>query len=193
MFVWGLGVESANPMSAVFFTAKSHRGSAARNRSPLLLVLKPHFFWMGDQHGKQDRLWSKTQASELCATRWCPSSLAKLVQITPIMGFINQLITEGHHIVVSTSRWVAASVEDLGFVLPADSVGEYFPQKQFFISPELMELYKVSIFPQDSRHDLSFYHISNIRRTIHSYIAITTINPSYCSSKPNSYLGGPTL
>ena len=84
MFVWGLGVESANPMSAVFFTAKSHRGSAARNRSPLLLVLKPHFFWMGDQHGKQDRLWSKTQASELCATRWCPSSLAKLVQITPI-------------------------------------------------------------------------------------------------------------
>jgi hypothetical protein len=39
---------------------------------------------MGDQHGKQDRLWSKTQASELCATRWCPSSLAKLVQITPI-------------------------------------------------------------------------------------------------------------
>ena len=46
-------------------------------------------------------------------TRWCPSSLAKLVQITPIslwfmdvygryiaivfMGFINPLITGGHH------------------------------------------------------------------------------------------------
>ena len=42
-------------------------------------------------------------------TRWCPSSLAKLVQITPIslwfmaditivfMVFINQLITGGHH------------------------------------------------------------------------------------------------
>ena len=42
-------------------------------------------------------------------TRWGPSSLAKLVQITPIslwfmaditivfMGFINQLITGGHH------------------------------------------------------------------------------------------------
>ena len=40
---------------------------------------------------------------------WCPTSLAKLVQITPIslwfmaditivfMGFINQLITGGHH------------------------------------------------------------------------------------------------
>ena len=42
-------------------------------------------------------------------TRWCPSSLAKLVNISPIslwfmaditivfMGFINQLITGGHH------------------------------------------------------------------------------------------------
>ena len=44
-------------------------------------------------------------------TRWCPSSLAKLENITPIslwfmaditivfMGFINQLITGGPHIV----------------------------------------------------------------------------------------------
>ena len=44
-------------------------------------------------------------------TRWCPSSLAKLVPITPMslwfmvditivfMGFINQLITGGPHIV----------------------------------------------------------------------------------------------
>ena len=107
MFVWGLGVESANPMSSVFFTAKSHRGSAARNRSPLLLVLKPHFFWMGDQHGKQDRLWSKTQASELCATRWCPSSLAKLVQITPITTVYDIDISVVNGVYKPTYNWGA--------------------------------------------------------------------------------------
>ena len=50
-----------------------------------------------------------TQGCDWHVTRWCPSSLAKLVNITPIslwfvaditivfMGFINQLITGGHH------------------------------------------------------------------------------------------------
>ena len=49
------------------------------------------------------------------STRWCPRSIAKLVQITPITmvfvgdisivnGIINQLITGGHHLVAGGIR-----------------------------------------------------------------------------------------
>ena len=60
--------------------------------------------------------WFSPSRSLVCTSvdaRWCPSSIAKLVNITPIslwfmvditnelMGVINQLITGGHHIVSS--------------------------------------------------------------------------------------------
>ena len=87
--------------------------------------------------------------------RWCPSSLAKLVQITPIslwfmaditivfMGFINQIITGGHHPVGKNDKqpvfkisnfWSSTSQEsrcylfhDARFVLPRLTIQSHDP------------------------------------------------------------------
>ena len=64
-------------------------------------------------------------------TRWCPSSLAKLVNITPIclwfmvMGFINQLITGGHHPVPSGKRtgcYIEAMAIESSLIYPSKMV-----------------------------------------------------------------------
>ena len=79
------------------------------------------------------------------STRWCPSSLAKLVNITPItmvfvgdisivfMGFINQLITVGHNIVCESSQSWAPGVS-FSFVCVCLII--VFPLWQFNIAIE---------------------------------------------------------